>query len=93
MNFEEILKSENTTIVDVRTSEEFRGGNVNGSINIPVNEIPNRLEEFKQMKKPIVLCCASGGRSGQAHMYLAQQGIQETYNAGSWLDVNHYKNA
>lgn len=93
MNFEEILKSENTTIVDVRTHEEFRGGNVNGSINIPVNEIPNRLEEFKQMKKPIVLCCASGGRSGQAHMYLAQQGIQETYNAGSWLDVNHYKNA
>lgn len=93
MNFEEILKSKNTTIVDVRTSEEFRGGNVNGSINIPVNEIPNRLEEFKQMKKPIVLCCASGGRSGQAHMYLAQQGIQDTYNAGSWLDVNHYKNA
>ena len=89
----EIIKSEHTTIVDVRTWEEFRGGNVAGSINIPVNEIPSRLDEFKQMKKPIVLCCASGGRSGQAHMYLAQQGVQETYNAGSWLDVNYYKNS
>jgi rhodanese-related sulfurtransferase len=40
------------------------------------------------MKKPIVLCCASGNRSGQAAYFLQQQGVEECYNGGSWLDVN-----
>jgi rhodanese-related sulfurtransferase len=90
MNIEKIIKEKQGTIVDVRTPAEFMGGNVEGSINIPLQEIPQRIEELKNLKAPLVLCCASGGRSGQAHGYLAQQGI-ECYNGGSWLDVNYYQ--
>jgi len=90
MNIEKIIKEKQGTIVDVRSPGEFMGGNVAGSINIPLQEIPQRLEELKKMKAPLVLCCASGGRSGQAHGYLEQFGI-ECYNGGSWLDVNYYK--
>jgi phage shock protein E len=36
------------------------------------------------------LCCASGGRSGQAEYYLSQQGV-ECLNGGSWLNVNFYQ--
>lgn len=90
MNVEKIIKEKQGTIVDVRTPAEFNGGNVAGSINIPLNEVPSRMEEIKNLKTPLVLCCASGGRSGQAHGYLSQQGI-ECYNAGSWLDVNYYQ--
>lgn len=75
------------TIVDVRTPAEFRGGHVEGSINIPLTEIPNRLSEIKNLIQPIVLCCASGGRSGQATTYLKAQGVL-CENGGSWLDVN-----
>lgn len=75
------------TIIDVRTPGEFMGGNVSGSINIPLNEITLRLEEIKKMNQPIILCCASGGRSGQATMFLKQHGI-DCSNGGSWLDVN-----
>ena len=75
------------TILDVRTPVEFMGGNVNGSINIPLQEIQARVEEIKKMPQPIILCCASGGRSGQATMFLKQHGI-ECSNGGSWLDVN-----
>ena len=89
MNIEKIIKEKQGTIVDVRTTEEFRGGNVSGSINIPLQEIENRIDELKNLKQPLVLCCASGGRSGQAHGYLAHQGI-ECFNGGSWLDVNYY---
>ena len=85
-----LLKSEQTVIVDVRTPQEFMGGHVAGSINIPLNEVGQRLEEFKKMAQ-IVLCCASGGRSGQATSFLKQNGI-ECSNGGSWLDVNYYKN-
>ena len=52
------------TIIDVRTPAEFMGGNVAGSINIPLNEIQLRVSEIKQIQQPIVLCCASGNRSG-----------------------------
>jgi rhodanese-related sulfurtransferase len=42
------------------------GGNVVDSINIPLNEIPERVEELKKLNAPLILCCASGNRSGQA---------------------------
>lgn len=85
-NIEELIKSGNATIVDVRSASEYIGGHVVGSVNIPLQEIPNRLGEFKAMKN-IVLCCASGNRSGQATSFLKQNGI-ECENAGSWMDVN-----
>lgn len=90
MNAEEILKEKKGTIVDVRTPEEFRGGNAEGSINIPLQELANRMEELKTLKQPLVLCCASGNRSEQATQFLKQQGI-ECCNGGSWLDVNYYQ--
>lgn len=74
-------------IIDVRTPSEFMGGHVAGSINIPLQEIQQRVEEIKAMHKPIVLCCASGNRSGQATQFLKNQGI-ECENGGSWLSVN-----
>ncbi len=75
------------TIIDVRTPQEFMGGHVAGSINIPLNEIPFKIQEIRQHKSPLTLCCASGNRSGQAAVYLNQLGI-ECSNGGSWLDVN-----
>lgn len=82
------LKNGTATIVDVRSREEFQGGHVAGSINIPLQEVPNKVEEFKSMPKPLVLCCLSGGRSGQATGFLQQQGIEHVYNGGGWMDVN-----
>jgi len=76
------------TIVDVRTVGEFMGGNVAGSINIPLQEIQQRLEEIKSLQQPIILCCASGNRSGQAATFLTSCGV-ECENGGSWLDVNY----
>ena len=87
-NLEELIKSGKATIVGVRSATEYLGGHVVGSINIPLQEIPNRLNEFKEMKN-IVLCCASGNRSGQATAFLKQNGI-DCENAGSWMNVNYY---
>lgn len=90
MNTANIIKEKKGTVVDVRTPEEFNGGNVKGSINIPLQDISKRLEEIKSIKPPLVLCCASGNRSGQAYGFLAQLGI-DCCNGGSWLDIIHYQ--
>jgi rhodanese-related sulfurtransferase len=87
-NIEKLIKSGKATIVDVRSPSEFLGGHVVGSINIPLQEVPKRLAEFKKMEH-ILLCCASGNRSGQATRFLKQNGIV-CENAGSWMDVNYY---
>lgn len=79
------------TILDVRTPAEFAGGHVAGSINIPLNEVEQKLAEIKALKQPIILCCASGGRSGQATYFLKNQGV-DCENGGSWLDVNYQIN-
>lgn len=85
------MNNTNFTVVDVRTRAEFSGGNVAGSINIPLNEIQERFEEIKSLHQPIVLCCASGGRSGQATHFLKSMGI-DCENGGSWLEVNYQIN-
>lgn len=90
MNVKELIQNNKGSIVDVRTIGEFQGGHVSGSTNIPLSEIPNRIAEFKAMESPIILCCASGNRSGQATNYLSAQGI-ECLNGGSWLDVNFHQ--
>ena len=80
--------SNKKTIIDVRTRAEFSDGHVTGSINIPLQEIQHRLEEIKTLQQPLLLCCASGNRSGQATAYLRSLGI-DCENGGSWVDVNY----
>ncbi len=81
------MKTNKISIIDVRTPSEFMGGHVTGSVNIPLQEIPENVESIRKMPAPIVLCCASGNRSGQAAAYLSKLDIV-CENGGSWMDVN-----
>jgi phage shock protein E len=92
MQIAELLKQPNAKVIDVRTPAEYSGGHVAGSINIPLNEVPSRVGEFQSISGPIVLCCASGNRSGQATYFLQSQGLANVHNGGSWLDVNYFAN-
>ena len=90
MNIQDLINDKKTTIVDVRTEGEFVSGNIDGSINIPLDEVVYRAEELKQMQ-PLVVCCLSGGRSGQAAAYLQSLGYKEVYNGGGWQMVDAQK--
>ncbi|MEX2596005.1 MAG: rhodanese-like domain-containing protein [Salibacteraceae bacterium] len=81
------MLAKGAVVVDVRTRAEFQGGHVAGSKNYPLQEIEGKVSELKKINKPLVLCCASGARSGQAAGFLKQQGI-ECENGGGWMAVN-----
>jgi phage shock protein E len=75
-------------IIDVRTPQEFMCGHVAESINIPLQELPQRVDEIKEMQSSIILCCASGARSSNAAQYLASCGIK-CENGGGWMELNY----
>ncbi len=93
MNIKDILKDPKVKIIDVRSPMEFQGGHVMNAINIPLNEIPQKVEEIKSMEGPLVLCCAAGARSAQAVYYLQEQGLKDLYNGGGWMDVQWAQNS
>jgi rhodanese-related sulfurtransferase len=76
-------------IIDVRNPGEFASRNHEGSINIPLQEIPQNLDKIKAHQKPIIVCCASGVRSASAKTIIANAGI-EVENAGGWRALKNY---
>lgn len=80
---------EGAFLVDVRTPGEFATGNVKGSVNIPLDSVPNQLAKFKN-KKNIIVFCRSGARSGQAKTFLQQNGISNVINGGAWDYVDQF---
>jgi rhodanese-related sulfurtransferase len=86
MDLFKLINNKKTTIVDVRTPQEFSENRVESSMNIPLNVIPEKIKELKEMQ-PIVMCCAAGIRSGQAVEFLKSNGFVEVFNGGSWNDV------
>ena len=75
------------TVIDVRTPEEFSGGHYQNAINIPLDNVQQRISEFKDMPKPIVAYCRTGNRSGTAVSILKQNGINDAINAGGLDDL------
>ena len=77
------LKQQGAIFVDVRSAGEFANGNASGTINIPLQELGSRLSEIPKTS-PIVLCCASGTRSGMAKLLLRKNRYLDVYNIGTW---------
>ena len=75
------------SIVDVRAPEEYLVEHFPNAINIPLDSIAQRLEEFRQMKKPIIAYCRTGNRSGMAVSILKQYGITDAVNGGGFEDL------
>ncbi|MBM3428767.1 MAG: rhodanese-like domain-containing protein [Bacteroidetes bacterium] len=73
-------------LVDVRTPEEFAAGHVNASVNIPLDQIVDHIDELKS-KSHVIVFCKSGMRSEMAKSILNQAGMDNVTNGGPWGDV------
>lgn len=80
------LRAQGALFVDVRTVAEFNAGNAPDCINIPLSDLRGRLQEIPA-DAPVVLCCASGTRSGMAATLLRRAGRRPIYNAGGWRNL------
>jgi phage shock protein E len=77
-------------IFDVRTSEEYMEEHYPNAINISVNDVLARLNDFGDKNAPIVVYCASGSRSAYAAKLLKTSGFTDVVNAGGLGDMPNY---
>ncbi len=91
-NVIEKIKSNQGTLLDVRSKMEFDGDHIKGAINMPLDTISSKLQEIQELPKPVVVYCMSGGRSSVATSILQQNGITETYNGGGIFTLNNILN-
>ena len=71
-------------IIDVRTAEEFSTGHIDGAINLPVDQIGQRLAGIKGLKpgSTVLVYCRSGRRSAAAVQILQQRGYTRVLDGG-----------
>ncbi|GAB2653295.1 rhodanese-like domain-containing protein [Saccharopolyspora gloriosae] len=72
------LPTANFALLDVRENDEWAAGHAPGAVHIPMNEVPQRLDELPEADQVYVVC-RSGGRSARVTAYL---------NANGWDAVN-----
>ena len=78
----EFNKTNGAVLLDVRTVEEYRGGHIENSINLPLDKIDLVVDTIKDKNTPVYVYCLSGGRSGRAVAYLKQIGYTNVKNIG-----------
>ncbi|WP_027107821.1 FAD-dependent oxidoreductase [Lacticigenium naphthae] len=85
------LVENGATIIDAREEDEYELSHVKGSINIPLSQFRNRLNEFPK-DKPFYVHCRSGQRSYNMVRALNQLGYPNGYNIdGSFLGISEYE--
>jgi phage shock protein E len=71
-------------IIDVRSPSEFAAGHVRGALNIPLDRFADEIaRQVPDKSTAVLLCCASGARSGMACNFMQQMGYQQVSNGGS----------
>ena len=79
-------------LIDTRTQQEYDSGHIPGSINIPYEQVVERLTaKGISPDTDIVLYCRSGNRSGIAEQSLINAGYRNTLNAGGYEALNSHK--
>jgi len=73
-----LLKQGKAQLIDIRFKEEYAAWKVGPSVNIPLNELPERLKELNQ-SKIIVTACPHKDRATIAMVYLRSKGIKAKY--------------
>ncbi len=75
---------EGLAVLDVREPVEWTHGHIEGSLHVPLMELPQRLDELGDQQTLVV--CKVGGRSAQAVGYLRQQGFDAVNLDGGLLE-------
>jgi len=83
-----LINREDAHVIDVREVDEFAGGHLPEARNVPLAKLADRISEIEKFKdKPVIVCCASGMRSGKACGELGKLGFAKVHNLAGGVDA------
>ncbi|MDQ1098075.1 MULTISPECIES: rhodanese-like domain-containing protein [Chryseobacterium] len=80
----DIINSADVVLVDVRIPEQYREGTADRAVNIPLRELPKRINELKGKK--VVVFCNKGIQADQAMQILKKNRIK-AYDGTTWKNI------
>ena len=80
------LESASPLLLDVREPWEFDTCHIEGSINVPMGQVPQRIDELQDADEIIVIC-HHGVRSQQVICYLLQYDVDKLVNLDGGVDA------
>lgn len=81
--------ADGSPVFDVRQPDEYQEAHVPGVRLVPLDQVPDRVDEF-QRDETVYVICKSGGRSGKAVEFLRAQGVDAVNVAGGtqgWIEA------
>lgn len=76
-----LVNREDAIVIDVREQGEYAQGHIPNARHIPSGEFERRGKELEKLKDhPVILCCATGGRSNSCAAQLRKTGFTRIYN-------------
>lgn len=76
-----LINREDAQVIDVRGSDEYVGGHLPDSRNIPVDQLEARAAELDKLKdRQLILVCQTGARSASACKQLEKLGFGKVSN-------------
>lgn len=83
-----LINREDAHVIDVREADEFAAGHLPDAKNVPLSKLADRLDELAAWKdKPLIVCCATGMRSGKACGQLKKAGFARLHELTGGVDA------
>ena len=74
------------TVLDIREAEELAVCTIDGSITIPIQQVPNELKGLPR-ESPLIVVCHHGMRSAMVTEFLRKNGFDNAWNLAGGIDA------
>ncbi len=82
-----IANEPGTIVVDIREEVDWKAGHIAGAINIPIDELKQRLDELPSQGTPLVICCTQGLRASGAAYILKESGWRKLHTLADGMEA------
>jgi len=82
-----LLKEKTAKLIDVREPWEFSTAHIEGSLLMPMGEVPSRAHQELDPEEPLIVLCHHGIRSMNVTVWLRNQGFEQAQSLRGGIDA------
>lgn len=83
---EMLAAADNCRLLDVREPWELQIARIDGAVHIPMQDVPDHLDQLPR-EMPLIVLCHHGNRSRVVASYLEQNGYKRVFNLAGGIEA------